>query len=102
MVEVIQLDDFKFGKDSFFVNVSSKEALLIIKTLAAQMVSGDNNTNRQEFYKRSKKDAAYFTIAVVDERTCAISHDIDEIWDPTDAEAAIEASKTEETLEDRQ
>ena len=45
----------------YMLEVNKKEALLIIKSLAAQLVSGNPNTQREEF---SEKNYNYFSIAV--------------------------------------
>ena len=46
-----------------FVRMTPDEALLLIGSLASQMVHHDPNGQRQEFYA---KDGIYFTIAVHD------------------------------------
>ncbi len=45
MVEVTKLPSLK---DGYFVKVSKKEALLIIKSLASQLASGNPNSGREE------------------------------------------------------
>ena len=47
--------------DGLFIRILPDEALMLIESLAAQMVRKDPNSERQEFYA---KDGTYFTIAV--------------------------------------
>ena len=58
-----------------------------------------------ELFENKFRDYSTVCLALADTEEkkpmCTITHAIDEIWDPSDADAAIEASRTEETLEDR-
>lgn len=61
-MEVIQ-DKLDRNMPCIFVRMTKKEALETIKSLAAQLVTGDCNSERQEHYT---KDGEYFTISVAD------------------------------------
>ena len=47
--------------NGLFLRMSHDEALMLIESLAAQMVRNDPNSERQEFYA---EDGTFFTIAV--------------------------------------
>ena len=95
MVEVTQFDEKHFDGDGFFVSVNREEAMRIIATLSKQIVANrSNGVGRVEFTKRTDRDCAFFTIAVVEEEEEIETwkYPINEIWS---AEDAIEASDTE-------
>ena len=49
----------------FMLRVNQKEAILLIRSLAAQAVAGDAHTGRAEFVTENNE---YFSIAVVDQK----------------------------------
>ncbi len=52
----------KSKRAGYMLKINNKEALLIIKSLAAQLVSGNPNTQREEF---AEKNYHYFSIAIL-------------------------------------
>lgn len=62
-LEIVKVS--KSHKKIVFIEMSTKEALETIKSLASQLATGDPNTGRYEEYA---KDGTYFSIAVVDQK----------------------------------
>lgn len=54
----------QYKPNEYTINVTKKEAMLLIKSLAAQLYNDDCNRDRVEFGKRHNDDAEYFSIAV--------------------------------------
>ena len=54
----------QYKPNEYMINVTKNEAMLLIKSLAAQLANDDSNRGRAEFSKRHEDDAQYFSIAV--------------------------------------
>lgn len=59
MVRVVE-----YKPDEFMIGVSVKEAMLIIKSLSAQIINNDANRERHEFSKHHTDDVQYFSIVI--------------------------------------
>jgi len=62
----MKVDIFKNkGKKGYVIQINETEALQIIKSLSAQIIEGNPNVGREEFYTDNKE---YFSISVLCEK----------------------------------